>query len=90
MPVVTITLEDTPAHGVSVHSDFTPAVGNKLSPAQVAAMEIILRTTRQWGGTGDTTAKTLHIAAVQVANYGSAEGLDIDRVHRQRDNVVQG
>lgn len=49
MPAVTITLTDTPTNGVSVHSDFTPAVGNKLSPAQVAAMEIMLRTSKQWG-----------------------------------------
>lgn len=72
MPAVTITLTDTPTNGVSVHSDFTPAVGNKLSPAQVAAMEIMLRTTKQWG------------MPVPVVT----DGIDIDAVHRQRDNVV--
>ena len=49
MPVVTLTLEDTPQGGVSIHSSFKPAVGNPVSPAQSHALEIINRTHKQWG-----------------------------------------
>lgn len=46
---ITITLTDTPTGGVSVRSDFRPAVGHPLSPAQMAALDIINRTAREWG-----------------------------------------
>lgn len=49
MPKVIITLEDTPTGGVSVHTDFKPAVGARCSPAQSAALEIISRTRKDWG-----------------------------------------
>ena len=49
MPSVTITLADTPTGGVSVQSDFKPAVGLPLSQAQAAALDIINRTTRHYG-----------------------------------------
>ena len=48
MPTVTITLEDTPQGGVSIHSSFKPAVGNPVSPAQSHALEIINRITLKW------------------------------------------
>lgn len=50
MPAVIITLEDTPAGGVSVHSNFVPAVGLACSPAQAAALDIINRTAKEWNG----------------------------------------
>lgn len=49
MPSITITLSDTPTGGVSVRSDFCPAVGNPCSPAQAAALDIIRRTAREYG-----------------------------------------
>jgi uncharacterized protein YbjQ (UPF0145 family) len=69
MARITVILEDTPAGGVSVHSDFKPAIGSKCSLAQSAALEIMNRTARDYG------AKPVH-------------GVDIDAVHRTRDNVV--
>ena len=49
MPSITLTLTDTPDHTVAIHSSFVPAVGHPLSPAQLAALEIMLRTNREWG-----------------------------------------
>lgn len=48
MPAVTITLEDTPEGGVSVSSDFKPAVGAACSAAQAAALDIVSRTRQHW------------------------------------------
>lgn len=48
MPAVTFTLTDTPEGGVSVHTDFKPAIGAPCSAAQSAALEIISRTRRDW------------------------------------------
>lgn len=88
MATVTITLTDNPAdHTVAVHSSFTPAVGGRVTPAQAAAMDIIMSTTKKWGGSAVPLAKVINTAAIQVANYGSP-GIDIDAVHRTRDNVV--
>lgn len=52
MPKITITLTDTPEGSVACHGDFSPAVGQRLSPAQCAAMDIIMRTNKQWGMPG--------------------------------------
>lgn len=49
MPSVTITLEDTPAGGVAITSDYHPTVGAPCTAAQAAALEIISRTRRDWG-----------------------------------------
>ena len=49
MPSVTITLTDTPAGGVAIKTDFTPAVGLPITPAQAHALEIFNRTRQQWG-----------------------------------------
>lgn len=85
MPQITITLTDTPAGGVAVHSDFRPAAGSKCSPAQVAALEaqaaaleIINRTSRDYG--------------MPAPSFGGVPvyGVDIDAVHRTRDNVIAG
>ncbi len=48
MPTVTFVISDTP-EGVSVHSDFQPAIGNPCSPAQAAALDIISRTRKEYG-----------------------------------------
>jgi hypothetical protein len=48
VPCITITLEDTPQGGVSVHTDFKPAIGAPCSPAQAAALEILARTRKDW------------------------------------------
>lgn len=77
MAAVTITLEDTPAGGVAVHSDFKPAVGGKCSLAQSAALEIMNRTAREYGLPPSFGGKPVF-------------GVDIDAVHRRRDNVVSG
>lgn len=61
MASVTLTLTDTPAGGVAIHSSFEPAVGAACSPAQSEALEIIRRTRKDWGiapaGTPTTTAE---------------------------------
>lgn len=49
MAEVHITLRDTPTGAVSVHTASTPPYQHPLSPAQLAALEIQLRTARQWG-----------------------------------------
>jgi hypothetical protein len=49
MASVTITLTDTPNGGVSVASSHVPGLGNRLSTAQAAALEIINRTCRDYG-----------------------------------------
>lgn len=49
MPTVTITLTDTPTGGVAIHTEFKPAVGLPLSPAQAQALDICNRTRKQWG-----------------------------------------
>lgn len=80
MPSVTITITDTPEGGVAVHSNYVPALGSKTSPAQSAAQDIINRTCREYG-LSNPTAKIS--AALR-------DGVDIDAVHRTRDNVVKG
>jgi hypothetical protein len=69
MSTITLTLNDTPNGGVSIHSTFKPAVGAACSPAQAAALEMISRTHKQWG---------VHIDA-------APGGVDIDAVHRLRN-----
>jgi len=49
MPTITLTLTDTPTGGVSIQSDYKPAIGHPCSPAQGHALEIISRTHKQWG-----------------------------------------
>lgn len=66
MPQVIITLTDTPSGGVSVHTDFRPAIGQRCSLAQNAALDIINRTKKHYG-LGD------HVP--------TAPGVDIDAVH---------
>lgn len=75
MAAVTITLEDTPAGGVAVHSDFKPAIGSPCSLAQAAALDIISRTAREYGLPPSFGGKPVF-------------GVDIDAVHKRRDNVV--
>lgn len=58
MAEVTLTLRDTPSGGVSVHSSFSPAIGQPCTPAQGAALELISRTRKQWG-MGSTPAAAL-------------------------------
>lgn len=48
MATVTITLTDTPAGSVAVHSTFTPAVGKPCTPAQGVALEITRLVRREW------------------------------------------
>jgi hypothetical protein len=49
MAEIIITLRDTPAGGVAVHTNFKPAIGQPCTPAQGHALEIINRTHKQWG-----------------------------------------
>lgn len=49
MASVTFTLEDTPAGGVSIKTDFKPAIGQPCTLAQSAALEILSRTRRDYG-----------------------------------------
>lgn len=73
MARITVILEDTPAGGVSVKSDFKPAIGSKCSLAQSAALEIMNRTARDYGLPPSFGAKAVH-------------GVDIDAVHQNRPN----
>jgi hypothetical protein len=79
MPSVTITLTDTPTGGVAVQSNYVPALGQKTSLAQSAAQDIINRTCREYGLPNPTRS----VAPVL------RDGIDIDAVHRSRDNVVE-
>lgn len=67
MPSVTVTIADTPSGGISIRSDYQPAVGNPCSRAQSAALDMIRRTRKE---------------------FGLPDDVDIDQVHRSRDNVV--
>lgn len=78
MPSVTITITDTPSGGVSVYSNYVPALGCKTTLAQTAAQDIINRTCRDYGLPNPTKAISPHLR----------DGVDIDAVHRSRDNVV--
>ena len=75
MASVTLILEDTPAGGVAIHSNFKPAVRGKCSVAQCAALDIVNRTAREYGLPPSFGGKPVF-------------GVDIDAVHRSRDNVV--
>ena len=81
MPSVTITIADTPTGGLSVYTDFKPAAGNPCTPAQAAALDIIRRTRKDYGLTQPEA-----IAPIDVPFR--VGGVDIDSVHRSRDNVV--
>ena len=77
MPSITITLSDTPTGGVSVHSDFKPAIGTPLSPAQSAALDIVARTSKQWGM---STGAAAQLAASQsVADTVAQATADIKK-----------
>jgi hypothetical protein len=79
MPTVTILISDLPEGRLQIVSDYTPAIGSPCSPAQQAALEIVSRTKKQWGicSAPKPQPKPLPVA-----------GLDIDAIHRRRDNVV--
>lgn len=49
MPIITLTLSDTPEGQVAIHSSFKPAVGQPCSHAQGFALEIVALTRKQWG-----------------------------------------
>ena len=49
MASVTFTLEDNPKGGVSIKTDFVPAIGRPCTLAQSAALEILSRTRRDYG-----------------------------------------
>ena len=78
MPTVTITLTDTPTGGVCVHSNYVPAIGKNTSTAQAAALDIINRTCREYGLPNPLKTVTMALR----------DGVDIDAVHRSRDNMV--
>ncbi len=44
MATITLILNDTPAGGVSVRSDFRPAMGHPVTPAQAQALDLIAST----------------------------------------------
>lgn len=81
MPSVTITLTDTAAGGISLHTEFKPAAGQPCSMAQAAALDIIRRTSKDYG------LEPKLIANVPPVAF-RVGGIDIDAVHKSRDNVV--
>jgi hypothetical protein len=64
MPTIVLTLNDTPNGAVSLHTNFTPAVGQPCSPAQATALDIIARTHKQWGIHIDAKPGGLNMDAV--------------------------
>ncbi|MBC7619108.1 MAG: hypothetical protein H7293_08995 [Candidatus Saccharibacteria bacterium] len=69
MPSVTITIADTPTGGVSIHTDYQPAVGNPCSRAQSAALDIIRRTRKEYGlaePTGETGGYVMQAGVAQA------------------------
>lgn len=81
MPAVTITLSDTPAGGVAIHTDFKPAIGSKCSAAQSAALDIISRTRKEWDG------RSGHAAGVNVP--GSQRPTPVTLVKGRGDVAAQ-
>lgn len=81
MASVTITITDTPSGVPSIHTDFKPAAGNPCSIAQAAALDIIRRTRKEYGIAEPLQAMTADVPF-------RVGGIDIDAVHRSRDNVV--
>lgn len=57
MASVTITLIDTPDGRVATHSSFKPHAGKGCSPAQQTALDILVRTRKDWGIEPQTWAK---------------------------------
>lgn len=55
MAKVVITLRDTPAGGVSVHTVSEPPYAVPATPAQLAALEIQRRTAKEWAITPQQT-----------------------------------
>lgn len=84
MASVTIILADTPAGGISIRSDYQPGIGNPCSPAQSAALDIIRRTRKEFGLPAAAAATGAAVCKVTAPG----DGVDIDAVHRSRDNVV--
>lgn len=66
MPSVTITLEDTPTGGVSIHTAFKPAIGQRCSPAQSAALDLISRANKDWNAVRSAIAVQHPELAVRI------------------------
>ena len=49
MAAVTIVLADTPVGGISLRTDFVPAIGQSTTLAQAAAMDLINQFNRHYG-----------------------------------------
>lgn len=76
MAQVIITLSDTPTGGVSLHTDFKPAVGAPCSPAQSAALGFMAQHKREWGATAPSGATIQTDTAWRISgayNGGSHE-----------------
>lgn len=68
MATIHLTLRDTPTGGVALGTDFHPAIGLPLTPAQAYALDILARTKKEWGG---GTASTQAAAYAPAHNEGS-------------------
>lgn len=49
MATIILTLTDTASGGVSIRSDFMPAIGKPITPAQRQALDLIASTRNRWG-----------------------------------------
>jgi len=81
MPSITIVVSDTSTGGISVRSDYHPTAGSPCSRAQSAALDMVRRTRKEFG-LSDPSSTALAPVPLRT------DGVDIDRVHRTRDNVV--
>lgn len=87
MPVVTITLEDTPTGGVSIHTTFKPAIGAPCSRAQSAALDIMRRANKEWNGSGGHGGNVL--VSSRAPSVSSATLAQVDTLTRVRNRIAE-
>lgn len=85
MAEVIITLSDTPKGGVSIHTNFRPAIGAPCTNAQSAALDIISRTKREWGMDVPLLSEVDIDAVYRNRPRSHAEKIDPETIARLQD-----
>lgn len=67
MPNITIVVKDLPTGGIAIESDDQPAVGQRVSRAQIIAREIVDKTRREYGLVAPTCALETIVKREQFA-----------------------
>jgi hypothetical protein len=65
---VTLTLRDTPEGGVTVHTTFKPALGQRLTPAQALALDLSTQASHR--------AEVVHLQVQQADDTEAARAFD--------------